>query len=344
MVAAQLGWFRRRPEHLGHDRPDPERLLDHGVEVVLRFARLDLGDQALECGRGAQQPLECPPDRRRGRFVAREQEGDQLVAELAIGQRVARFVSGGEQHGEDVLAQVAIGIVAAPLDLLVEEPVDLVAQPDETAPGTAGSEVLLDEQQERVRRRQPRQDSPELGNASGIADAEDRPDDHLHRDRLRDGAGADGVPLAPRVDLAVGDLLDQLRVVGDRLAVKRREHQLAHPHVMLAVEQQDGRRPGDGFHHLAWLADVVLRRLPFEDLLDQLALGDVEQLAGDRVVGPEDAPVSLAHAEPGLDRPHHSKQRLQQTRETRPGNLGGGLGARVSLGLLAMLRGGRRHC
>src|SRR5439155_24288676 len=59
-VAAELSWFRRRPEHLGDDGPDSQRLLDDGIEVVLRLARLQLGRQALECRRGAQPAFERP--------------------------------------------------------------------------------------------------------------------------------------------------------------------------------------------------------------------------------------------------------------------------------------------
>jgi len=72
-------------------------------------------------------------------------------------------------------------------------------------------------------------------------------------------------------------LLDQLRVVRDRLPVKRRQHQFTHAHVMLAIQQQDRRGSGDGLHYLPWLADVVLGWLPLEHLLDQRAIA-VEQI------------------------------------------------------------------
>src|SRR3989442_11971291 len=42
---------------LGHHRPHPQRLLDHGLEVVVGLARADFGAQALERGRRAQEPL-----------------------------------------------------------------------------------------------------------------------------------------------------------------------------------------------------------------------------------------------------------------------------------------------
>ena len=126
--------------------------------------------------------------------------------------------------------------------------------------------------------------------------------------------------LSPSLHVSIsrfGDLLDQLRVARDRLAVERRQHQLAHAHVVPAVEQQDRGRAGHRLHHLARLAHVVLGGLPLEHLLDQVALGDVERLARDRVVGPEDAPVSPLHREPGLDRPKHPEQGLRQPGEAR---------------------------
>jgi hypothetical protein len=109
--------------------------------------------------------------------------------------------------------------------------------------------------------------------------------------------------------------------VRDRLAVKRREHQLAHPHVRLGVEQQNRRRPGDRLHDLPWLADVVFRRLPFEHLLDQPAIGNMENLTRDRVVGAEDRPVALAQCQPGLDRANDAKPGLQGTWKARAGNV-----------------------
>ena len=219
------------------------------------------------------------------------------------------------------------GSCAAVLDLLVEHLVDPIAVADEAAPGAARAEVPSHEldAEDRVDRGQPRQQALQLGDAVGVGDPEDRSDDHLHRDRLGDRSRADRVARAPAVDLAVRDLLDQLGVVRDRLAVKRRQHQLAHAHVTLPVEQQDRRRPGDRLHHLPRLADVVLRRLPLEHLLDQLAVGDVEDLAHDRVVGAEDGAVAPAQRQPRLDRADDAEPGLQRARKARAGNVRGRL-------------------
>jgi hypothetical protein len=92
----------------------------------------------------------------------------------------------------------------------------------------------------------------------------------------------------------------------------------------LAVEQQDRRRTGDRFHQLAWVADVVLRGLPLEELLDQVPIGDVEELTSDGIPRAKDAPVSVTQGVPCLDGPQDAEQGLQEARDSRPRNLGGG--------------------
>ena len=253
-----------------------------------------------------------------------QQQGDQLVAQFAIAERLARFVAGRQQQGEDVLGVCVVGIGSPSLDLLVEQPIDAIPQPDEAAPWTVAPQVLLKERQKRAWRRKPREHALELRDSGRIGDAEDGPDDDLQRYPLRNAAHANRLTRAPRLDRAARDLLDQVRVVRDRLAVKRRQGQLAHPHVPVAVQQEDRRRPGDGFHHLPRLADVVLGGLPLEHLLDELAIGYVEQLAGDRIVGTEDLSVALAHDEPRPDRPQDTDNGLQRRGNAWSRDLGGG--------------------
>src|SRR5436190_1103313 len=89
---SQLG---PRAEDLCNHRTYPQRLLDHRVEVVVAFPLPGLGGQALERAWRAQEALKGPTDRRRGRLVSREQQRDQLVAKLPIGQRAALLVAGG---------------------------------------------------------------------------------------------------------------------------------------------------------------------------------------------------------------------------------------------------------
>jgi hypothetical protein len=95
---------------------------------------------------------------------------------------------------------------------------------------------------------------------------------------------------------------------------------------MLAIQQQDRRGSGDGLHYLAWPGDVVLRGLPLEHLLDQRAIGDVDKLANDDVIGKEDGAVALAQRKPELERANHAKPGLKRARKARPGNFRDRLG------------------
>ena len=60
-------------------------------------------------GRVADEPLPRPGQRVGGRLVAREDEREQLVAELAVGQRLAVLGARLQQQREDVAALVEVG-------------------------------------------------------------------------------------------------------------------------------------------------------------------------------------------------------------------------------------------
>ena len=103
------GHLHRRhqvPRHLEHDRPHPQRLLDHRVEVgvVPGVERLAQASHRLGV---AHQPLERPGQAGRGRLVPGQQQGDQLVAERAVVQAVAVLVPRLDQHREHVIAAAA---------------------------------------------------------------------------------------------------------------------------------------------------------------------------------------------------------------------------------------------
>ena len=63
---------------------------------------------------GADQPLPGPGERVRGRLVAGEDEGQELVADFVVAQLLAVLGPGQQQLGEDVaaLAEV-VGAAAA---------------------------------------------------------------------------------------------------------------------------------------------------------------------------------------------------------------------------------------
>ena len=60
--------------------------------------------------------------------MAGQNDRDQLVAQLSVGKGVAVLVAYGQQQGQNVVTRVVVGIVAAPLDLFVEQGIDAVAQ------------------------------------------------------------------------------------------------------------------------------------------------------------------------------------------------------------------------
>ena len=111
LVAVELERRCQLAHHARDDRPDPERLLDHGVEILVALAGVDLGLQTLELARVPQQQVERPRERRRGRLVPGDEQGDQLVAQLDVGHRPALLVARLEQDREHV---VALGDVVGP--------------------------------------------------------------------------------------------------------------------------------------------------------------------------------------------------------------------------------------
>ena len=112
----------------------------------------------------------------------------------------------------------------------------------------------------------------------------------------------------------VGPGCDEVGVLGDRLAVKRRQHQLAHAHVALLIEQQSRRRSRCRRHPLSRFAHVVLVRLPLERLLDQDTVCDAEELCGERVTSGTLA-VAAAYGEPRLSWSDDTEPGFEEARQ-----------------------------
>ena len=64
-----------------------------GLAVLSAGLIAAAGGQAIERVRGAEQPLERPSDRVRGGLMTGQEDRDQLVAQLPVGERRARFVA-----------------------------------------------------------------------------------------------------------------------------------------------------------------------------------------------------------------------------------------------------------
>ena len=185
-------------------------------------------------GRGAQQPLERPGQRVGGRLVPGEHQRHQLVAQLVIGEGLAVLVAGGEQQREHVGAAIAVPGGAPLADHRVHLAVDHRHHRREHALGLGVARVAHLHQQ--VQRRHGRgQHAPQrlahpaLGVAGdrSRADAEDPAHDHLEGHRLHPGRQRERLTHRPAVDLLLGDVGDHLHVALHRLAVKRRQQQLA---------------------------------------------------------------------------------------------------------------------
>ena len=255
-----------------------QRLANGRVEVGLVLAA------ALERVRSAEELVEGPRERGGRRLVAGEQQRDELVAQLAVGHRLAVLVTGLQQQREDVVTLGERGVVAPARDLLEQHRVH-------------GGDLALERRAEVERADPPRHVHEQLGERSGdvgergldrradprapprVIEPEDRLQDHLERDRLEARLQREGLARGPAVDLALGGLRDELAVGGHALAVERRQEQLALAHVRGAVEQQDRRRAEHRRHRLAQLADRELVGAGGEHDLDRGRVGEEDDVA-----------------------------------------------------------------
>ena len=131
-----------------------------------------------------------------------DQHGDELVAELAVGHRRAVLVSGREEEREDVGAGGAVGGAAARLDDAAELRVDGGAAPQETSVRAERKVALQRRHEGEDRRRRLHvldEEVPEPVAAGALLDAEDGAQDDLERDRLHvRGCSENGAPTGQR--------------------------------------------------------------------------------------------------------------------------------------------------
>ena len=204
------------PQHGGDDRPQPQRLLAHRVEVVLVAVPESLPRLGV-----VREPLERPAQRGRGRLVAGDEQRQQLVAQRR--GRPCRVRA--QQHREDVLALVQVRSVRRRAISSLSS-----ASTGERMRFTrAGDHPLAGEHDEHQPPRvaHPVEQLREQRAQALVARAEDRAHDDLERQRLHPRAGRDRLARRPRRDLGLGDLADQLAVGLHPLAVERRQQRLA---------------------------------------------------------------------------------------------------------------------
>ena len=85
--------YRQRPLGRVDHRPQPQRLLDDGVEVGIVGRRGELLPQATEDAGIAQQQVESEGEAGRRRLVACAQHREQLIAQLAVRHRATLLVA-----------------------------------------------------------------------------------------------------------------------------------------------------------------------------------------------------------------------------------------------------------
>ena len=72
-----------------------------------------------------------------------DQEGDELVVQVAVAQAVSLLVPGQNKQGEDIVSLGEARVRATGANLVVDEAVDLIAQAHKAPPGAKRPEVAL---------------------------------------------------------------------------------------------------------------------------------------------------------------------------------------------------------
>ena len=233
--------------------PRSHRLEDRRLDLLLgALPGADrLAQAVMRLGR-ADEALPGPGERVRGRLVAGEDEGQELVADLAVAQFLAVLGPGQEELGEDVAALAEVVGAAAAGDHRVGRAVEEVERDLGESDRLVAEEVhQLADLGDRLGRGGDqalgREPQPELGGvaARDALDPEDPGHDHVERYRLHPRRERERPADRPAIDLALGGGRDRTRVALDRLAVEVGEEQLALPHVPGSERGQDRVRADD---------------------------------------------------------------------------------------------------
>ena len=315
---ADLHRLGQAAQHQRQDRPQPQRLLADGVDVVVVAVA-----QAVQHAGRADRALDGPGQRGRRGLVPGDEQRHQLVAQLLVGHLAAVLVAGLEQQREDVVAFLEVGRAAALADLGVDQ---LVGGPADALEDVRAVDAVRAEHRhhrqaarvrapfERVRERRAQALAPGV-----VLHAEDRPDDHLERDALHRGAHRVGLPGRPALDLRGRDLGHRLLVAAHALAVEGRQHQLALRHVGALVQQQHRVVPEHRQQHDVRLAGVQHARVAGEDLLDRVGVGEEHPRALVRDPQREHVAVAAPAVLEHRPRPEDPARRLERARRCRAG-------------------------
>ena len=191
-----------------------------------------------------QQQLDRPGHRGRGRLVTGEQQGDELVAQLVVGHRLAVLVARADQHREDVVALGDVRVGAALADQRVERVVDAVARAGRRATTTCPVRSCCAGTGPSPTARRAcaascwmcLRASASAGPVSNPKTARRITSSVMCWNSSWSSKGSSRGQLAMRRSVS---RRDELAVLLHPLAVERRQHELALAQVRGAVEQQD---------------------------------------------------------------------------------------------------------
>jgi hypothetical protein len=234
--AAQANRFHQEPHRVDHRRADAEGFLNHRVDVGA-VSGSDCVPQAVEDRRMPQHEVDRPGHRTRRGLVADDEEGPQLVGDLAI----VEWGGAGllcEEKPERIGAVALPGSDAALRDLRPEEVVDRAAAAFEHLmgePGLGGSQQCARSRLDGCCGQHAPQTSLQLACACvvQVTDRQARDDaegDLPHRRHERE-APARG----PRVHLAVRDACDPLAAGCETLRAEQREQAVSPVSVLVPV-------------------------------------------------------------------------------------------------------------
>ena len=171
-----------------------------------------------------------------------DQQRHQLVAQLGVREPRAVLVPRLQEQREDVATIAEVGGRPSPRDLAVQLGVHRRRlAPEAIEPHQpVGSQEAEHERAARVGRpaREAPQQPTEPFEPWPVLHAEHRPQYHAQRDRVHPRQRRLRTVQRPGRHLAPGRVADHVLVLAHALAVERREHELAPPQVLGAVEQQ----------------------------------------------------------------------------------------------------------
>lgn len=259
-------------------RSQPQRLLRGGVEVRVVAGGHGLAYAGVRLG-AAHEQIDGERERGGGRLVARREHGEELVAQLLLGERRAVLVAGAQEQGQDIGALVEVGRPAASCDLLVQHRVGDLPAADQLPARAPRPEVTLhagDEQHGGARVDDRAQRVAQALDPGGLGHAEHRTADDVEGQCPHAGAQHDPVSRTPTVDLTLGCLMDDPSELGDVAALERGQQELALAQVARPVEDEHRVGAQHRCEERVRLAGEQVGLVSGEQVADRVGIRDVD--------------------------------------------------------------------